>query len=246
MRRPVVRNTVDQVSGDDRGRPYAPHLERPARRRPGRLRRQDGPHGRRRLVAGRRRAPRRRDDLRDDPREPVAHAAERRPVGAARLRPRPVPAGRRDHRRAALRDVGCRTDATRSRSSRRASLGTVVRLGHTAHAAGRRACRRSRCRCAGASCSDASRSGTARGWSARGRSSPPTRSTGPGSRAVPAGTRGVPSTTSSGSAPVIVTVTLNAAIDRTITVPNFQRGQRHRASAASRSPAARGSTSPAR
>ena len=31
--------------------------------------------------------------------------------------------------------------------------------------------------------------------------------------------------------PVIVTVTLNAAIDRTLTVPNFQRGQRHRASA---------------
>lgn len=31
---------------------------------------------------------------------------------------------------------------------------------------------------------------------------------------------------------MIVTVTLNAAFDRTITVPNFQRGQRHRASAA--------------
>jgi 1-phosphofructokinase/tagatose 6-phosphate kinase len=30
--------------------------------------------------------------------------------------------------------------------------------------------------------------------------------------------------------PVIVTVTMNAAIDRTLTVPNFQRGQRHRAS----------------
>src|SRR5207248_6129771 len=28
---------------------------------------------------------------------------------------------------------------------------------------------------------------------------------------------------------VIVTVTMNAAIDRTLTVPNFQRGQRHRA-----------------
>jgi 1-phosphofructokinase/tagatose 6-phosphate kinase len=31
---------------------------------------------------------------------------------------------------------------------------------------------------------------------------------------------------------VIVTVTLNAAMARTITVPNFQRGRRHRASAA--------------
>ncbi len=30
---------------------------------------------------------------------------------------------------------------------------------------------------------------------------------------------------------MIVTVTLNAAIDRTLTVPNFQLGQRHRASA---------------
>ena len=32
---------------------------------------------------------------------------------------------------------------------------------------------------------------------------------------------------------MIVTVTLNAAIDRTLTVPNFQRGQRHRASSGS-------------
>src|SRR5919202_5349210 len=31
---------------------------------------------------------------------------------------------------------------------------------------------------------------------------------------------------------MIVTVTLNAAVDRTLTVPNFQLGQRHRASAA--------------
>ena len=29
---------------------------------------------------------------------------------------------------------------------------------------------------------------------------------------------------------MIVTVTLNAALDRTLTVPNFQLGQRHRAS----------------
>ena len=33
-----------------------------------------------------------------------------------------------------------------------------------------------------------------------------------------------------GSLTLIVTVTLNAAIDRTLTVPNFQLGQRHRAS----------------
>src|SRR5450756_474615 len=31
---------------------------------------------------------------------------------------------------------------------------------------------------------------------------------------------------------MLVTVTLNAAIDRTLTVPNFQRGLRHRASQA--------------
>ncbi len=30
---------------------------------------------------------------------------------------------------------------------------------------------------------------------------------------------------------MIVTVTLNAAVDRTLTVPNFQTGHRHRASA---------------
>src|SRR4029078_10951340 len=34
-----------------------------------------------------------------------------------------------------------------------------------------------------------------------------------------------------GVALLIVTVTMNAAIDRTLTVPNFQRGQRHRAAA---------------
>src|SRR6188472_1327665 len=49
--------------------------------------------------------------------------------------------------------------------------------------------------------------------------------------------RGVSSTTSWASSSgldrrMIVTVTLNAAFARTITVPNFQRGQRHRASAA--------------
>jgi len=45
---------------------------------------------------------------------------------------------------------------------------------------------------------------------------------------------------------VIVTVTMNAAIDRTLTVPNFQRGQRHRASAGLTLAGARASTSRAR
>jgi 1-phosphofructokinase/tagatose 6-phosphate kinase len=42
---------------------------------------------------------------------------------------------------------------------------------------------------------------------------------------------GQATTSCTSSDTVIVTVTLNAAIDRTLTVPNFQRGQRHRASA---------------
>lgn len=39
---------------------------------------------------------------------------------------------------------------------------------------------------------------------------------------------------------MIVTVTLNAAIDRTLTVPNFQRGQRHRASSSLALPGGKG------
>ena len=39
---------------------------------------------------------------------------------------------------------------------------------------------------------------------------------------------------------MIVTVTLNAAIDRTLLVPNFQLGQRHRASAGSTSAGGKG------
>ena len=39
---------------------------------------------------------------------------------------------------------------------------------------------------------------------------------------------------------MIVTVTLNAAIDRTLTVPNFQRGQRHRASSSLSLPGGKG------
>src|SRR5204863_10212828 len=56
---------------------------------------------------------------------------------------------------------------------------------------------------------------------------------GPGSSADSASTAVARSRTSGTGLrepPVIVTVTLNAGLDRTLTVPNFQRGQRHRAS----------------
>ena len=50
-----------------------------------------------------------------------------------------------------------------------------------------------------------------------------------------------------GGGAVILTVTLNAAIDRTVAVPNFRLGRRHRAvEAAHGRRAARASTSPAR
>ena len=64
----------------------------------------------------------------------------------------------------------------------------------------------------------------------RARSSPRARSRARAWPAASAGTRRVPCTTC-GVVLLIVTVTMNAAIDRTLTVPNFQRGQRHRASA---------------
>src|SRR5438034_3756688 len=72
-----------------------------------------------------------------------------------------------------------------------------------------------------------------RSWRAH-RSSPPVRSTSP---ALPVARAGISSErrTTCGDGlrepeAMIVTVTLNAALDRTLTVPNFQRGQRHRAS----------------
>ena len=58
--------------------------------------------------------------------------------------------------------------------------------------------------------------------------------TAPGSSAVSGGTPARPSKTfwvgSRRSNRMIVTVTMNAALDRTLTVPNFKEGQRHRAS----------------
>ena len=68
----------------DRGRTPPAHLERPALDLPEPARRQDRAHERRRLVAGRCGARRRRHDLRDPARRRDARRPQRRPDGAAR------------------------------------------------------------------------------------------------------------------------------------------------------------------
>ena len=114
----------------------------------------------------------------------------------------------------------------------RSRLHAVVRVGAAADRARRRAGGDVAAGEPGPGARDGSRCGRADGCSARGRSSRRARSRSRGSRAASGGTRGVQSTTSSDLlTSMIVTVTLNAAFARTITVPNFQRGQRHRASA---------------
>ena len=76
------------------------------------------------------------------------------------------------------------------------------------------------------------RQGGARARPAR-RWSPPSRPASPGIwDRVRSGPRGAD--------PVIVTVTLNAALDRTVRVPNFQLGARHRADASLRLPGGKG------
>ena len=68
MKIPAVRTAVSQETGDAGRRLRAPHLGRSARRRPGRVRRQDGPHLEGRVEPGRGGARRRHRHLRDDPR----------------------------------------------------------------------------------------------------------------------------------------------------------------------------------
>ena len=86
MKNPVIRSRRRRRDGDDRRRPDADDLERPARHAiPGVFGVKTGPHDRRRLVGGRRRAVARRDRLRDAARQPDARRAERRPRRPAHL-----------------------------------------------------------------------------------------------------------------------------------------------------------------
>ena len=130
---------------DDLGRAAAAHVERPARDVPGRDRRQDGPHRRRGLVAGRGRPRQRVRSLRDDPRQPDALAAERRPRDApplGALAVRGDPGRGRDARTYGRAEVGfgkapvalvaprrsCARCASTGRSASASSRATAVEL----------------------------------------------------------------------------------------------------------------------
>ena len=157
---------------------------------------------------------------------------ERRPRAAARLRARPVPDGRRGQRRARLRDgeAPVRPQARRARRAQTRSQ-AVVRIGQpltervVAPLVASLPVARGqvlghvqvweRGKLIGQRPLVASRSVARPGLVGR----------------AEVVREAYSLTTSSTSLLMIVTVTLNAAFARTITVPNFQRGQRHRASA---------------
>ncbi len=165
---------------------------------------------------------------------PTARAAQRRPRGScspgASLAYR---VARRSSRTGTLR--AARRSATARPPVPLVATPDARPLGAArppARRAGRRARRRRCCRSAAASGSvevevwlDGKLLGTRPLVAARAVSRPGAR------RAASAGTPAGPRTIVWSWLLVIVTVTLNAAVDRTLTVPNFQLGQRHRASA---------------
>ena len=188
---------------------------------------------RRRLVAGRRGARPRRHGLRDDPRQPDARAAEHRPRrrcsrwGLSRYRRSTV--DRRDARRTRRAEVAVRA-RRRSRSSRRsASLRSCASTGRSASGSSRRRPSTLPVR-KGQRLGDVRDLRRRRGSSRARRSSPRARSTKPGVVGRRRLVREADASTTHAGGLVIVTVTLNAAVDRTLTVPNFQLGHRHRAS----------------
>ena len=195
----------------------------------GLYRRQDRPHGRGRLVRGRGGPPQRGHALRDRARQPDALAAERRPGLAAALGHLALP--RRVARAARARLSPRRASATgraRSRSSPH---------GGRARRARRQAARRAHRRPDGARAPGRARAARRRGphllgtAARRATAAVAARSVAkPGLRRTRSAATRAGRSLTSGLVLVIVTVTLNAAIDRTLTVPNFQLGHRHRAS----------------
>ena len=200
---------------------------------PGRDRREDGAHVRRRLVGGRRGPRPGRHRLRDDPRQPVARDPQRRSRRADDLGPLALP-------RRPDRDSAGHVYASAETSYDSGDVDLVAPTLGRASGRHRPSARRARRGADGRRPARSEGPGARRGARLRAgqarrrarRSSPPVRSTSRASPTARAGTRGAPRTTCGDGCPdpMIVTVTLNAALDRTLTVPNFQRGQRHRAS----------------
>src|SRR6476659_633769 len=183
-----------------------------------------------RLERGRRRAARRRDRLCDPARQPGPLRAERRPDEAARLGLLALPRGDRRHERSRLCrcEGGLRAQAGRAGRGRFPDAFAAGRL--PAGATGGRHGRGRAARVPGAVAGpgpDLPARQARRGRAAR-RFSRRLASWRGRPRRVVCDTYPPPH---DGVALLIVTVTMNAAIDRTLTVPNFQRGQRHRASA---------------
>src|SRR5581483_8023288 len=219
--RPRHRPQADRL---DRGRRVrAAHVERPARRLPGAHRREDGAHRRRGLVRGGGGATSRVHHLRGPPRPPDARAAQLRSRPLARVG------------RLALPHADPRRE--RPGGSGLASL----RTGAGGAPGGEAARPRRSHRQAGGGARDRSvgRRPAARADRGVGRPPParigavarrPLRATA-GSRRASTLVREANRERPLGPHPVIVTVTLNAAVDRTLTVPNVQLGHRHRASA---------------
>ena len=166
---------------------------------------------------------------------PSASARAREGQTAARLRPLPVRDGDPDPGGRGLRERArwttgpgrpCPT-ARPPRSSRRCASGEPVTETVDGPARDRRAGRRGRRSSAASRCARASAC-----WAAR--------------DLVAAESAGEPSVWDRvragrrGARAVIVTVTLNAALDRTVRVPNFQLGGRHRADSSLRLPGGKG------
>ena len=150
----------------------------------------------------------------------------------ARVGARAVPRRRRPSAAtASTRGSRSRTgEAARARRADR-PLRAVARVERPLDGDGRRARRRRGSPSGAGRCSAASRSGRARAWSGGATLVASRTVNRPGTLARVGWYAGRTAHNLAHIFLMIVTVTLNAAIDRTLTVPNFQRGQRHRASA---------------
>src|SRR5207244_2725849 len=169
--------------------------------------------------------------LRHESGQPTSRAAQCRPLGAAQVGSLSVPCAARDRDRTYVRArrnrlrPGGGTARQHEDCAPRGARRPFTRCSH------RRARRRRASSEAGRSTRIAARVRRARKPRRRSAARRGALGRTPGHRRADRVLRSAHGAPLPGTVLVIVTVTLNAAIDRTLTVPNFQPGQRHRASA---------------